>query len=96
MFPLILTFDINLILGSFLGFWGQMDYFWAGDMVEKIFRGLLMHTNNFCFLNITLFLLYLLLTFFLCSINIHVFNLNGSPSAFYPSFLSIKISSVQN
>ena len=42
-----------------------MDYFWAGDEVEKIFRGLLMHKNNFCFLNISLFLLYLRFTFFL-------------------------------
>ena len=36
-----------------------MDYFWAGDKVRKIFLGLLIHTNNFCFLNIALFLLYL-------------------------------------
>ena len=41
-----------------------MDYFWAGDEVRRIFRGLLMHTNNFCFLNFALFLLYLQLTFF--------------------------------
>ena len=54
MFPLILTFYINPIL----------DYIWSGDKVRKIFRGLLIHTNNFCFLNIALFLLYLLFTFF--------------------------------
>ena len=41
-----------------------MVYFWAGDKVRKIFRGLLIHTNNFCFLNIALFLLYLQFKFF--------------------------------
>ena len=41
-----------------------MDYFLAGDKVRKIFWGLLIHTNNFCFLNIALFLLYLQFTFF--------------------------------
>ena len=42
-----------------------MDYFWAEDKVRNIFRGLLIHTNNFCFLNIALFLLYLQFIFFL-------------------------------
>ena len=41
-----------------------MDYFWAGIRGKKIFRGLLIHTNNFCFLNIALFLLYLQFTIF--------------------------------
>ena len=59
MFPLILTFDNNPILGSFMVFGAKMDYFWAEDKVRKTFRGLLIHTNNFCFLNIALFLLYL-------------------------------------
>ena len=54
MFPLILTFYINPIL----------DYIWSGDKVRKIFRGLFIHTNNFCFLNNALFLLYLQFTFF--------------------------------
>ena len=42
----------------------KMDYFWAGDKFRKIFRNLLIHTSNFCFLNIALFLLYLQFTFF--------------------------------
>ena len=42
-----------------------MDYFWAEDKVRKTFRGLLIHTNNFCFMNIALFLLYLQSSFFL-------------------------------
>ena len=41
-----------------------MDYFWARDKVRKILMGLLIHTNDFCFLNGTLFLLYLQFTFF--------------------------------
>ena len=65
MVPLMLTFDINPIWGSFWVFWAIMDYFWAWDRVRKIFRGLLIHTNNFCFLNIALFLLYLQFIFFL-------------------------------
>ena len=64
MVPSILTFDINPILGSFLGFGAKLDYFWAWDKVRMIFRGLLIHTNNFCFLNIALFLLYLQFIFF--------------------------------
>ena len=61
MVPLMLT----LILTRFLGnFWGQNGLFLGWGKVRKIFRGLLIHTNNFCFLNIALFLLYLQFTFF--------------------------------
>ena len=42
-----------------------MDYFWAGIKVRQIFRGLLIHTNNFCFMNFALLMLYLQFTFFL-------------------------------
>ena len=41
-----------------------MDYFWTGDKVRKKFRGLLIHTSNFCLLNIALFLLYIKFKFF--------------------------------
>ena len=61
MVPLMLT----LILTRFLGnFWGQNGLFLGWGKVRKIFRGLLIHTNNFCFLNIALFLLYLQFIFF--------------------------------
>ena len=50
MFPLILTFDSDLILGHFLLFWTLMDYFWGWRGAQKLFWGLLMYLNNFYFL----------------------------------------------
>ena len=35
-----------------------MGYFLGWGMVQKLFRGLLIKTNNFCFLSFALFLLY--------------------------------------
>ena len=51
MFPSILIFDFDVILGSFLTFWGPNELFLG-------FWGLLIKTNNFCFQSIALFLLY--------------------------------------
>jgi len=61
MVPLMLT----LILTRFLGnFWGQNGLILGWGKARKIFRGLLIHMNNFCFLNIALFLLYLPFIYF--------------------------------
>ena len=37
MFPLILIFDFNPILGHFWVFGAKMNYFWAWDKVRKVF-----------------------------------------------------------
>ena len=42
MFPLILTFDFDLILGNFLLFGTLMGYFWGWRGAQKLFWGLLM------------------------------------------------------
>ena len=53
----ILTFYFDLILGSFLAFWGPNGLFlgWIG---LKAVWGLLILTSTFCFLSFALFLLY--------------------------------------
>ena len=58
MFPSILAFDFDLMLGSFFTFGALMGYFWGWGRVQKLFWGLLIETNNFCFLSFALFLLY--------------------------------------
>ena len=58
MFPSILAFDFDLMLGSFLTFWALMGYFWGWGRDKKQFWGPLIQTNNFCFQCIALFLLY--------------------------------------
>ena len=52
------TFDFDFILGSFFTFWGTMGFFQGWGRVQKLFWGLLIQTNNFCFLSFALFLLY--------------------------------------
>ena len=42
LFPSILIFDFDLILGLFFTFWALMGYFWGWDRVQKLFCGLLM------------------------------------------------------
>ena len=49
MFPLILTFVFDLILGSFLSFWGPNELFLGRGLVQKLFWGLIMYLNNFHF-----------------------------------------------
>ena len=39
--PIILTFDFDLILGSFFTFRGPNGYFWGWGRVVKLFWGLL-------------------------------------------------------
>ena len=41
MFPLILTFHFDLILGSFFTFRALTGYFWGRDRIQKLFWGLL-------------------------------------------------------
>ena len=40
--PSILIFDIDLILGSFLTFWGPNGLFWDWGRNQKLFWGVLM------------------------------------------------------
>ena len=42
MFPSLLTFDFDLILGLFFTFWALMGYFWHWGRAQKNFGGLLM------------------------------------------------------
>ena len=42
MFLSILTFDFDLILGSFLTFWGPDGLFFGQSRIQKLFLGLLM------------------------------------------------------
>ena len=61
MVPLMLTLILTRFWGNFCG---QNGLFLGWGKVRKIFRGLLIHTNNFCFLNIALYLLYIQFIFF--------------------------------
>ena len=56
--PSILTFEFDIILGSFLTFWGPNGYFWGWGRGQKLFWGLLIYTNNFSLQSIALYLLY--------------------------------------
>ena len=56
--PSILTFKFDLILGSFWLFGALMGNFCGWGRIQKLFWGLLIQTNNFCFLSFALFLLY--------------------------------------
>ena len=42
LFLLILTFDFDLIFGSFLTFWALTGYFWGWRRIQKMFLALLM------------------------------------------------------
>ena len=42
MLPSILIFDFDLILGSFLTFWGPNGLWWGRGSVQKLFWGVLM------------------------------------------------------
>ena len=42
----------------FLTFWALMGYFWGWSTVQKLLLGLLILTNNFCFMSFALSLLY--------------------------------------
>ena len=55
--PSILTFDFDLLLGSFFTFGGPNGLFSGRDRFQKLFWGLL-KPNHFWFINIGLFLLY--------------------------------------
>ena len=50
LFPSILTFDFDLILGSFLTFWGPNGLFSGLVWGSKLFWDPLMKINNFHFL----------------------------------------------
>ena len=58
MFPSIVAFDFYSILGSFFTFWGPNSFWGCWGRVQKLFWGLLIQTNDFCFLSFALFLLY--------------------------------------
>ena len=58
MFPSILTFDFDLILRSFLTFWGPNGLFLGSGKVSKTILGSPYTHYNFCFQSIALFLLY--------------------------------------
>ena len=47
--PSILTFNFKLISDSFFLFWALLGYFWGCGRVQKLFWGLLIQTNKFCF-----------------------------------------------
>ena len=55
----ILTFDFDLIFGSFLTFWSDQGQFLGSGTVQELFWGPLIYTKNFCFQSVALFLLYL-------------------------------------
>ena len=50
LFLSILTFNFDLILGSFFIFGALTGYFWGWGRVQTLFLGLLMDFNNFIFL----------------------------------------------
>ena len=58
LFSSILTFHFDLILGSFQTFGALIGYFQGWGRFQKLFGGLLIYTNNFCFLTFALYLLY--------------------------------------
>ena len=37
----VLTFDFNLVLGSFLTFWALICYFWGQGLIQTLILGLL-------------------------------------------------------
>ena len=63
MFPSILTFDFDLILGLFWLFWALLGYFWVQCGAQKLSLGPFVQLSNFHFLwfpefwrlNLTLF-----------------------------------------
>ena len=59
IFPAFLTFDFDLILGSILTFWVPNGLCLGWGRIQKLLWGLLISTNNFCFLSLALFLLSL-------------------------------------
>ena len=57
-FHLFIILNLSPIWGHFKSFWALIGLCWLLNQVEQLLQGLLIYTNSFCFLSISIILLF--------------------------------------